>query len=155
MLKVILYMKILNSVLPLTALRWLAIGNAATTAAAAQATAGTFAARLGAGGLAGLGFRAAAMASGVGGLLLAGYIAKKGIEYYSGRAAGGYVQPMAAGGMVSGNHPYLVGEQGPELFMPDSTGKVLNSMQTQSIMGSDRTVLKNVTIGIDSFGGMV
>ena len=155
MLKIILYMRILNSVLPLTALRWLAIGNAATTAAAAQAAAGTFAARLGATGLAGLGFRAATMATGVGGLLLAGYAVKKGMEYYSGRAAGGYVQPMAAGGMISGNHPYLVGEQGPELFMPNSTGKVLNSMQTQSIMGSDRTVLKNVTIGIDSFGGMV
>ena len=62
---------------------------------------------------------------------------------------------MASGGMANANHPYLVGEQGPELFFPNSSGEVLNSMQTQSIMGSNRTVLKNVSIGIDSFGGIV
>jgi len=155
MLKVILYMRILNSVLPLTALSWLAVGNAATTAAAAQVGASTMATKLGAAGMAGIGWRALGVATGMGGLLLAGYLAKKGIEAYKGRASGGYVQAMASGGMANANHPYLVGEQGPELFFPNSSGEVLNSMQTQSIMGSNRTVLKNVSIGIDSFGGIV
>ena len=155
LLKVIIYMRILNSVLPLTALNWLAVGNAATTAAAAQAGAGGMAKALGAFGLQGFAARALGMGLGLGGLMLTAYVAKKGIEAYQGRASGGYVQAMASGGMANVNHPYLVGEQGPELFFPNSSGEVLNSMQTQSIMGSNRTVLKNVTIGIDSFGGIV
>ena len=62
---------------------------------------------------------------------------------------------MAGGGMPMGNRPYLVGEQGPELFIPDRSGKILNTMQTQESIGSGKTVMKNVTIGIDSFGGLV
>jgi len=49
--------------------------------------------------------------------------------------------------------PYLVGEQGPELFMPGTSGQVLNNAQTQGMMGGN-VVLKDVTIGIDSFGGL-
>ena len=29
------------------------------------------------------------------------------------------IQPMASGGPVSGGSPYLVGEKGPELFVPN------------------------------------
>ena len=51
--------------------------------------------------------------------------------------------------------PYIVGEQGPELFIPDTSGQILNTMQTQDTIGKDRTVMKNVSIGIDSFGGII
>ena len=69
-----------------------------------------------------------------------------------GRAGGGYVSPMAGGGFA-GNKPYLVGEQGPELFMPGQAGQVLNNAETNNIMGKS-VVMRNVTIGIDSFGGL-
>ena len=68
-------------------------------------------------------------------------------------ASGGYLKPMAAGGGV-GAAPYLVGEQGPEMFIPSQGGQLLNSGETQQRMG-DRMVLSNVTIGVDSFGGIV
>ena len=35
------------------------------------------------------------------------------------------VRPMAKGGPVMGRHPYLVGERGPELFMPGHSGKIV------------------------------
>jgi len=68
-------------------------------------------------------------------------------------AQGGYVTGMANGGPVAGG-PYLVGEHGPELFMPGQSGQVLNTADTNNIMGSD-IIMRNVTIGIDSFGGLV
>ena len=67
--------------------------------------------------------------------------------------SGGYVQPMAGGGSMGGGRPYLVGEQGPELFMPGNSGQMLNTGQTQDLLGG-RVVLKDVSIGIDSFGGI-
>jgi len=67
---------------------------------------------------------------------------------------GGYVPQMAGGGNMSANRPYLVGEQGPELFMPGSSGQLLNNGQTNNLLGGP-VVLKNVTIGVDSFGGLV
>jgi hypothetical protein len=48
----------------------------------------------------------------------------------------------------------MVGEHGPELFIPGQTGQVLNTAETNNILGSD-VVMRNVTIGIDSFGGIV
>lgn len=39
----------------------------------------------------------------------------------------GYLEKRASGGPVSANTPYLVGEQGPELMVPDSDGTVMNS----------------------------
>ena len=62
---------------------------------------------------------------------------------------------MASGGRPQSGGAYMVGEQGPELFIPDRPGKILNSMQTQESIGSGKTVMKNVSIGIDSFGGLV
>ena len=59
---------------------------------------------------------------------------------------------VAAGGGV-GAAPYLVGEQGPEMFVPSHAGQLLNSGETQQRMG-DKLMLSNVTIGIDSFGGI-
>ena len=68
-------------------------------------------------------------------------------------ANGGYMRGRAGGGPVGGG-PYMVGEHGPELFIPGQTGQVLNTAETNNILGSD-VVMRNVTIGIDSFGGIV
>ena len=78
-----------------------------------------------------------------------------GAYYLSKQASGGYITPMASGGMGRGNSPYLVGEQGPELFVPGTSGEIFNNKQTGDMLGSGKVVLKNVTIGIDSFGGLV
>ena len=67
--------------------------------------------------------------------------------------SGGYIRPMAHGGSAGGQRPYLVGEQGPEIFMPGQAGQVLNNAQTNNLMGNG-VAFKNVTIGIDSFGGI-
>jgi len=90
---------------------------------------------------------------GMAGLVLGGgYLAYR--HYTKEKAAGGYLTPMAQGGFPSGGSPYLVGEQGPELFVPESAGQLLNNGATQNSIGSGM-VMKNVTIGIDSFGGIV
>ena len=97
--------------------------------------------------------RGALAMTGVGtAVLIAGAL---GAHYLANRASGGYVEGMASGGMPSGGRPYLVGEQGPELFVPGSSGQIFNNHQTGNILGGDKVVLKNVTIGIDSFGGFV
>ena len=48
--------------------------------------------------------------------------------------------PKAAGGPVSAGMPYLVGERGPELFTPSTSGNITNAQQTAGMMGG-------VTIG--------
>ncbi len=128
MLKFIIYFKMLNSVLPITQMLMMGIARSATLAQIA----------MGGGALAAL--------------ILGGVMIKR---FMDNRQSGGYVSPMAGGGMASGTRPYLVGEQGPELFIPDRSGKILNSLQTQETIGSGKTVMKNVSIGIDSFGGLV
>jgi len=65
---------------------------------------------------------------------------------------GGYIKPRGHGGITGAGSPYLVGEQGPELFVPSQGGQVLNTASTSNI-GSNMQ-FRNVTIGIDSFGGL-
>ena len=128
MLKFIIYFKMLNTVLPVTQLLLIAVAKSANAA------------------------KFAMMGTGIGALLVGGIMLKR---FLDNRQSGGYVSPMAAGGMPKRNNAYIVGEQGPELFVPDRSGKILNTMQTQESIGSGRTVMKNVSIGIDSFGGIV
>ena len=49
------------------------------------------------------------------------------ITKYSGIGANTFVpaRPKALGGSVSGNRPYLVGERGPELFVPGAQGNIV------------------------------
>ncbi len=92
--------------------------------------------------------------TGIGALALA---ASVGIPWYlqqREKAGGGYLSPMAQGGFPSSGAPYLVGEQGPELFVPEAAGQLLNNGATQNTIGNGMK-LNNVTIGIDSFGGLV
>jgi hypothetical protein len=49
------------------------------------------------------------------------------------------------GGPVTQNSPYLVGERGPELFVPSTSGRVIDANTTRS-MGGGVTVQNNFTI---------
>ena len=54
----------------------------------------------------------------------------------------------AGGGAISG--PSIVGERGPELFIPSSTGTIKNNMETKNILGSGRPNVVNQTINIET-----
>ena len=63
-------------------------------------------------------------------------------DKFSGKAEGGYVQPMANGGAARANGPYLIGEKGPELFMPRGPGKIipnkdLNSQRVRNMLSDN------------------
>jgi len=55
----------------------------------------------------------------------------------------GYVGGKALGGSVSGNRPYLVGERGPELFVPGAQGNIVSN----DAMGST-----SVVVNVDASG---
>ena len=102
-----------------------------------------------------------------------------------GYAEGGYVRPMAKGGLAQ-HGPYMVGEKGPELFMPRGPGRIipnkdLNTQRVHKMLGLtdsrgqavekafQKTVgsmkvdilevkqanLKQSRVGIDTFGGNI
>jgi hypothetical protein len=53
----------------------------------------------------------------------------------TGNASGGRVTiPGLAGGGTAGQRPILVGERGPELFVPGSAGSIKNNMDTQNLL---------------------
>lgn len=54
----------------------------------------------------------------------------------------------ATGGAVSAGQPTLVGERGPELFIPHSAGTVMNSNNTRSAMGGGGGIVVNQTIAV-------
>ena len=66
---------------------------------------------------------------------------------------------LADGGPVKKNRPYVVGEEGPELFVPNSSGKVVSNEDLQKTSGSrvggkEVTVNFNVTaLDAESFQG--
>lgn len=62
--------------------------------------------------------------------------------------AGGTPQARATGGSVSANSPYMVGERGPELFMPSGSGTIIPNNQMSS-MGSTTNVTNNYISAID------
>lgn len=68
------------------------------------------------------------------------------ITKYSGITSTSYVPQMALGGQVSGNRPYLVGERGPELFVPGAQGNIVSN----DAMGG-----ANVTVNVDASGSQV
>ncbi|MDG1371752.1 MAG: hypothetical protein P8Q48_16195 [Paracoccaceae bacterium] len=49
----------------------------------------------------------------------------------------------ASGGTVMANQPYLVGEKGPELIMPQNRGHVMNADLTANAMGSESISVVN------------
>ena len=102
-----------------------------------------------------------------------------GLSYLDPRnyANGGYVKGMATGGELSSRTPYMVGEKGPELFMPNNSGQVINNRRTLDMLGrsmeggpalkggsQDMVVqnlvvssakLKGTRMAIDSFAGVI
>jgi len=50
----------------------------------------------------------------------------------------------ASGGDVIGQRSYLVGERGPELFIPRTTGQILNTEQTRALASAGSGVGRNV-----------
>ena len=90
----------------------------------------------------------ALLGTGVGGAILGGaYLADRaGLIDVPFMANGGYMN-RANGG------PVIVGEQGPELFIPGQSGQVLNNAETNNMMEKD-VVFRNARISIDSFGGL-
>jgi len=56
---------------------------------------------------------------------------KKGLT----NVLGTFLTPKAIGGSVRAGQPYLVGEQGAELFVPSSSGRIMPSNQTKDMMG--------------------
>ena len=64
--------------------------------------------------------------------------------------AGGFPIPRANGGPVSGGSPYMVGERGPELFVPSNSGTVVPN----NALGGNVSIVVNVTEGqTDARGG--
>jgi phage-related minor tail protein len=58
-------------------------------------------------------------------------------------------QPRATGGPVSAGSPYMVGERGPELFMPSGSGTIIPNNQISN-MGSTTNVTNNYINAIDT-----
>jgi SLT domain-containing protein len=69
------------------------------------------------------------------------------------------VGTRATGGPVTANRPYMVGENGPELMVPRTSGTVLNSEETRSAMerysnvNNDSTVNYSPSIQSTVIGG--
>jgi phage-related protein len=61
------------------------------------------------------------------------------------------IPKLAAGGMVSANKPYIVGEVGAELFVPSSSGRIIPNNQLSS-GSAGMTVNLTVNGAIDSEG---
>ena len=54
-----------------------------------------------------------------------------------------YLAARADGGPVSGNSPYLVGERGPELFVPRSSGAIVPNHHLAGMMGGGQVINYN------------
>jgi hypothetical protein len=74
---------------------------------------------------------------------------KDAIAKAIGRAEGGYVQAMQSGGAIGGARPYLVGEKGPEIFMPSTAGKIIpnKDLNTRRVDKMLRSALKGMIGG--------
>ena len=66
-----------------------------------------------------------------------------------GTAFGGEIQESATGGAMSRGRPYLVGERGPELIIPASSGTIKNAHDTRNAMKGGATVV-NQTINVET-----
>ena len=53
---------------------------------------------------------------------------------------------FASGGPVSGSHPIVVGERGPEVFMPKGAGHIIPNDQ----LGGGTSVTLNISTGVQA-----
>ena len=56
----------------------------------------------------------------------------------------------ATGGTIQGGKPYLVGERGPELIVPNTGGTVLNAHNTKNALGGGAATIVNQTINVET-----
>ena len=66
---------------------------------------------------------------------------------------GGAIIPgfLAAGGPAQSNTPYIVGERGPELFVPNNAGRVIPNNRLGGMGGGETQVINNaVTYSIQA-----
>tara|TARA_R100000654_G_scaffold35691_2_gene61181 strand:+ start:492 stop:2447 length:1956 start_codon:yes stop_codon:yes gene_type:complete len=59
-----------------------------------------------------------------------------------------FMPKLASGGAVNGRQAYVVGERGPEIFVPHSAGTIMNSNNTRSAMSGNggSTVVQNINV---------
>ena len=77
--------------------------------------------------------------------------AMKGLAYSPGSRDYSSIPARAVGGPVNANSPYLVGERGPELFVPSNYGKIVDNIATMSMLSGGTPVTGggvNVTINL-------
>lgn len=67
---------------------------------------------------------------------------------------GGYLGERAAGGPVARGVPYLVGEEGPELIVPDNNGTVLTAGKTRAALTGGARTSNSVPSTMNYRGGM-
>ncbi len=71
---------------------------------------------------------------------------------------GGGFGARAAGGPVTGGKPYIVGERGPELFLPSTGGNVMSNNDLRSAMGSNSVAagapVLNMSFQTTNIGGV-
>ena len=63
----------------------------------------------------------------------------------------GFIKAGASGGTMTPNRPHLVGERGPELFVPSGAGTLLNNMNTKNAMSGASTIVNqsiNLSTGV-------
>jgi hypothetical protein len=72
-----------------------------------------------------------------------------GFKAGKGNPFGGAIQESATGGAMSRGRPYLVGERGPELIIPASSGTIRNAHDTRNAMKGGSTVV-NQTINVET-----
>jgi hypothetical protein len=73
-----------------------------------------------------------------------------GSLFSGGTFMGGFGGPKAMGGPVSGGKSYLVGEEGPELFVPNASGTIVpnNKMGSGGGGGGGVTINYNIASGV-------
>lgn len=67
--------------------------------------------------------------------------------------------PRATGGPVASQRPYLIGENGPELFVPGTSGSVVNNRDLRSVMGNGlgapaNNAILNMSFETTNIGGV-
>lgn len=70
-----------------------------------------------------------------------------GDVFGGGDAAG--PEGKALGGPVTAGVPYIVGERGEELFVPDRDGRIIPNNQTRQMLGGNAGGIGSITINID------
>ena len=77
-----------------------------------------------------------------------GKILSIGTSLFGGSGGGGGAPIMGNGGSVTANQPYIVGDKGPEMFVPNTSGGIFTNRSLKNSGGGGATV--NQTINIET-----